>query len=284
MYLLYLDDAGSPSDPAQKFFVMGGICVFERQTHWLDAGVTDIAARFNAADPGAVELHGNPMRTGNHGWIDFSQNDRSQAVVDALHLLSSEQLKVKVFACVIEKAKVKAADIIPHAFEAIAQQFDSYLASMYLRKNPQRGLVIFDKADFEKNVQALSHSFKHDGHALGKLRNFAEVPLFIDSRASRLIQMADLVAYWIFRRYEALDARGFDLIAPYFHGYAGKKQGLCETLDPATLAIVQAAPAAKHPFPPASGLGVKLPPAVKNVAKAAPAAGGAALAPAQPAA
>lgn len=217
------------------------------------------------------------MRTGSSNWIDFSQNDRNQAVVDALNVLSDMQSNVKVFACVIEKAKVKTQDIIPHAFEAIAQQFDGYLASMYAKnkRNPQRGLVIFDNADFEKNLQALSHTFKHVGHAQGKLRNFAEVPLFIDSCASRLIQLADLVAYWVFRRYEALDNRGFNLIEPYFHGYGGQKQGLCETIDPATQAIIQAGKPPKISFPAPSGLGVKLPPAQKIVkgASGAPPAG-----------
>ena len=34
MYLLYLDDAGSPSNPAEEYFVLGGICVYEAQVEW----------------------------------------------------------------------------------------------------------------------------------------------------------------------------------------------------------------------------------------------------------
>ncbi len=29
MYLLYLDDAGSPGNPAEDYFVLGGVCVEE---------------------------------------------------------------------------------------------------------------------------------------------------------------------------------------------------------------------------------------------------------------
>lgn len=266
MYLLYLDDSGSPSDPAQKFFVMAGVCVFERQTHWLEGQLSEIAKRFHA-DPQQVEMHGNPMRSGADGWKSFSQNDRSQAVVDALHLLSDTQMKMKVFACVVEKSKFKPEEIVPHAFEEIAAQFDSYLAWLHSRGNTQRGLVIFDEASFEKNVQALSHTFKHVGHAKGKLRNFAEVPLFIDSRASRMIQMADLVAYWIFRRYEAFDARGYALIEPFLHAYGGVKHGLRESVDAATLQQVMDAPPYKFPFSAPSGLGVVIAPAVSSPLK-----------------
>jgi hypothetical protein len=34
MYLCYLDDAGSPGNPAEDYLVPGGICVFEAQVGW----------------------------------------------------------------------------------------------------------------------------------------------------------------------------------------------------------------------------------------------------------
>lgn len=33
MYLLYVDESGSPGDPNQKHFVLAGVAVFERETH-----------------------------------------------------------------------------------------------------------------------------------------------------------------------------------------------------------------------------------------------------------
>ena len=104
-----------------------------------------------------------------------------------------------------------------------------------MKKNPQRGLVILDKSSYEEKIQTLSHVFKHVGHANGQLRNFAEVPLFLDSKASRLIQMADLIAYWIFRHYQSGDQRGYNLIKPYFARYGvGPVSGLCCHVTPET--------------------------------------------------
>jgi hypothetical protein len=34
VYLLYLDDAGSPGNPSEEYFVLGGICVYEAQVEW----------------------------------------------------------------------------------------------------------------------------------------------------------------------------------------------------------------------------------------------------------
>lgn len=113
-------------------------------------------------------------------------------------------------------------------------------------------MYIFDKTAYEEKLQALSTVFKHRGHALGKLRNFAEVPLFLDSKASRLIQMADLIAYWIFRYYQSGDDRGYRLIAPHFHRVRGVQHGLCKQVTAECEARLAALPPAEYPFPPAS--------------------------------
>lgn len=258
MYLLYADESGSIDDPNSDIFVLAGICVFERQTHWVDRKLTEIASRFAPNDPNEIELHAGPIRSGREGWERFSPADRVQAVVDALQLLSNSQLRLRVFACVLQKSLHKRSEIIPLAFESLATCFDDYLTACFAKskgKNPQRGIVIFDKSIFEQNVQLLSHTFKHEGHQNGKLRNFAEVPLFLDSKASRLIQLSDMVAYWIYRNYQSNDSRGFDLIKPFIHGYQNQTQGLIELVSPEKLDDIAANPSpdvAKFPFPEAT--------------------------------
>ncbi|MFG6415624.1 DUF3800 domain-containing protein [Roseateles sp. DC23W] len=249
MYLLYLDESGHSHDPSSQFFVLAGFSIFERQTHWLESAIDPIAARFNAANPSAIEFHGAVMRAGRDVWHGVAPADRVQAVVDVLALLANPQLQVRVFASVIEKALVPQDQILSKSFENLASQFDKYLAGMYLRKNPQRGLVIFDKTSYEEKLQTLSHFFKHQGHANGKLRNFAEVPLFLDSKASRLIQFADLLAYWIFRYFQAGDDRGFNMISPYFHAYNGVQHGFIKQVSSATEQRLAALAPAQYPFP-----------------------------------
>ena len=48
------------------------------------------------------------------------------------------------------------------------------------------------------------------------MANFAEVPLFLDSRMSRLIQLADIIAYSLFQKYEHDDDNYFSLIQNCF--------------------------------------------------------------------
>ncbi len=250
LHLLYLDESGHSHDPSSDFFVLAGFSIFERQTHWLESQIDPVATRFSSANPRDIEFHGNPMRSGSGTWKGVAPNDRVQAVVDILSLLADKQLQLKVFACVIEKKLFIPDDILARSFEEVASCFDGYLKTLYKKKNPQRGLVILDKSNYEEKIQTLSHVFKHVGHATGQLRNFAEVPLFLDSKASRLIQMADLIAYWIFRHYQTGDQRGYNLIRPYFARYGvGPVSGLRHYVTPETDARLASLPAPSHPFP-----------------------------------
>jgi len=36
MHLLYVDESGSATDASQRYFVLAGISVFERTTHWIE--------------------------------------------------------------------------------------------------------------------------------------------------------------------------------------------------------------------------------------------------------
>ena len=77
--------------------------------------------------------------------------------------------------------------------------------------------------------------------------------MFIDSKASRIIQLADLVAYWIYRYYQSKDNRGFNLISPHIYQYAKHKVGLIEHISEETRKeLLENANDQGYPFPKAS--------------------------------
>lgn len=90
----------------------------------------------------------------------------------------------------------------------------------------QRGLMIFDQSRHEKTVQALLTQYRTTGASFGKIRRLAEVPLFTDSKITRMLQLADFVAYAIYKRYESGFAQFFDTILPRFYESGGKIHGL----------------------------------------------------------
>ncbi len=48
------------------------------------------------------------------------------------------------------------------------------------------------------------------------MHNLVDVPFFVDSRAARLIQYADLVSYALWRKFEPGDDEFFDAISNFF--------------------------------------------------------------------
>jgi len=132
--LLYLDESGHPQNPGTQFFVLAGFAVFERSTHWLESRINPIAERFRPQDPSSIEFHGSPMYTAKDDWAGVAPVERVQALVDVLSLLSNPQLQLRVFASVIEKSMVPHDQILERSFEAVAHQFDQYLADMWTRR------------------------------------------------------------------------------------------------------------------------------------------------------
>jgi len=230
MHLLYCDESGSTHDPKQRFFVLAGMSVFERQSYWLATELDKIASRFNEADPASVELHGSPMNGGKGNWRNFPKEERTRAMADALQVFERSTDSNRLFACVIDKAKISPRDPVLVAFEQLASRFDHYLMRLHKRGDTQRGLLIFDKTSYESTLQNLASDFRTYGHTWGVLRNLAEVPLFIDSKASRLTQLADLISYSVFRKYEFGNDDLFSIIENRFDSEGGVVHGLYENI------------------------------------------------------
>lgn len=225
MFLLYADESGTPGGADQEHFILAGVTVFERKAHWLSLALDKIAAQFNPQDPDSVELHGAPMLAGRKSWRKVPKEDRLNAIKDALRLIDGKHYRI--IASVARKKAISPQDPVHSTFQQLVTRFDHYLAREHTHfNNTQRGLVIFDKSSKEAPIQALATEFKMDGHEWGKLRNMADVPVFVDSQATRLIQLADLVAYAIFRKYEKGDSQFYDIIERKFDYYGGVQHGL----------------------------------------------------------
>jgi hypothetical protein len=232
MHLLYLDESGSVADPNHKHFVLAGAAVFERTTHWVEQKLNSVALRFDKDDPHSVELHGSPMQSGRGIWHRHTLANRRAAIRDALVLGACDfhRKGSVLFGAVIRKEALPGVDPVEHAFEQVSNRFDLFLKRLYLKhRDKQRGIILFDKSSTEERIQSLARTFKYAGHSFGTSKNYADVPVFMDSRASRLIQLADLVAYALFRHFERADSEFFKAIEHCFDSEGGVQHGLYVT-------------------------------------------------------
>ena len=119
----------------------------------------------------------------------------------------------RLFGVVVDKRERSPEDSVEYAFEQLSNRFDLLLKRLYHQGDNQRGLIVLDKASQETRLQSLALEFKTIGHRWGVTHNLVDVPLFVDSRATRLIQYADLVAYAMWQKFEKGNGEFFDVIA-----------------------------------------------------------------------
>ncbi len=228
MYLLYLDGSGSVRNPNERHFVLAGVAVFERQIYHLISEADNFVESLGIGAPGDVELHASLMATGKRApWKGMARQKRLDTIEQGLNLLNSAHWSVKAFAVIVDKGARTTGDSVEYAFEEICNRFNMFLfRSASKNQDIHRGLIVMDKSHYENTLQGLAQRFRQQGTQWGKLHNLAEVPLFVDSAASRLIQIADLLAWAVWRRYEQKDARYFDHIAGRFDKNKGVMHGL----------------------------------------------------------
>lgn len=235
MYILYLDDAGSAGNKGEDYLVLGGVCVFERQIHWLTKNLDDLASTLYP-DPGAVEFHASEVFSARRPpWSAMDKGRRRDVIKEVLRILSRSHESTKAFACAVHKPSFPGRDPMEVAFEELCSRFDLELKRIYhTDKEAQRGLIILDKSSYETSLQSMARDFRSLGTRWGVLRNLAEVPLFVDSRASRVLQLADHIAYAVFRRFQAGDASYLDVVLPKFSSEQGRLHGLVhrQNVDP----------------------------------------------------
>ncbi|MEN0652584.1 MULTISPECIES: DUF3800 domain-containing protein [Hyphobacterium] len=227
--MLYVDDSGSVGNPGEEFFVLGGVSVFERGIYHLIRDCDECVAEFGIGDGVDVELHGSEAYSGRgRVWGALrSRAEREEKIQLALDLLARPTPAVRLFAVAVNKEAVSPRDPIELAFEEICNRFNLFLQRNNNRKRTnERGLIVMDKSKHERPLQSLARHFRVNGATWGQFRNLAEVPLFVDSTSTRLVQLADLVAWATWRKFEHQDGRFFDKLIPRFDADGGVIHGL----------------------------------------------------------
>lgn len=234
MYLLYLDDSGSVGNVADTHVVLAGLAVHERIPHWLEQQLDQVASRIWPDSPNSLEFRGTDIRGGKRHWRGVGKADREQAYIDALQIVAGTSPKVRLFGAAVHREACPAEDPMEFAFEQVVSRFDRFLGRLHNNGDTQRGLVILDKSSYETSLQGLSKSFKEIGHRSGFLRNMSDVPLFVDSQATRLVQFSDLIAHALRRYVEAGDPTYFDVIRNKFDTFGGVRVGLQHSVPEGT--------------------------------------------------
>lgn len=231
MWLLYVDESGGAQEIDQRHYVLAGVAVEEKRPYFMQKDFDELQAQLFPEATQPIEFHASAIRNGKGApWDGMTRVERDKVLVRAYEKIAATAGNVYAFAVVIEKAMFSTSFVVQKTLEELAGHFDAFLDFQETRPeahgDKERGLMIFDESNHEKTLQALLAQFRTTGASFGRIRHLAEIPMFTDSRLTRMLQIADLVAYAAFRRYEHSDAKYFDLLLPKFHQTGGKLHSL----------------------------------------------------------
>lgn len=224
VHLLYLDESGQQGG---KYFVLGGVAVFERQTYWIATRLDQLQQRFLPSVLEPIEFHASSIRAGKEPpWSSLTQNERYELLDSVYEFISESQ--VLLFATALERAWLQSGlDEYDFAFESLVNRFDRFLRWKYREeREAERGLIIIAESQYRQRIETLARRIRQAGTRWGEAYNLADIPLFTQAGNSRLLQVADFCANAIWGRFESGLARQFDRISSKFFEADGILHGL----------------------------------------------------------
>lgn len=238
MYILYIDESGNPDDPADTYFVLGGVAIFERQIFYLSNKINEIQEVHFPGQP-PIEFHATEIRAGKGFWRKVPREKRTRILSDLGGIINLSQPEgVSVFGVAIEKSdKIYGEKAVELATEEICRKFDIFLMRRHHEfKDTQRGLIVFAEGRFQARSRIWVRDFRELGTKWGILRNLADVPYFAATKDNRMLQVADFVSHAVYLLYEKKQP---ELIKKFLGKFAQKngvlhglthhkKQGICD--------------------------------------------------------
>lgn len=215
MYALYLD--GSGTHGGSPIFVLAGVAVHENDIYHFQQRFGNVLGRLpGSGDPRDYELHAAEIksptrkRTGAKKgkppsiWETVPARARFDILRAGFRSLGTYTCVNADFPCAFFGAVVERsyADHEERAWEEVLHRFDEMLERQArISGIHQRGIVIHDQDATERRVQNWADKWRLLSGRIGVLTHLADVPLFADSRASRMLQAADFVSYALWRYY-----------------------------------------------------------------------------------
>ena len=162
MYILYLDESGEENSPRDRYFVLGGVAVFERQTFHLSRELDQIQARYLPGMGAPVLFHAESIRHGKRkggmNWRAVDRELKTQILRDMGSVIrNASPSGLFLFAAAVEKSDDRSGlTAVRIATEQVARRFDLHLGRRYRRQNPeerQAGLIVFSEGRFHERAR-----------------------------------------------------------------------------------------------------------------------------------
>ncbi|MFI5458101.1 MAG: DUF3800 domain-containing protein [Isosphaerales bacterium] len=229
MFLLYLDDSGSVDNQDEEYLVLGGICVSEHQVNDLTNAMDQLAFRFDPTDPDSVEFHASEIFSGREKpWNSVRQREERRAILkDVLRVFNATDLPACALACAVHKKSYPGRDPMEMAFTELCLWFDDFLKRRpHSGQHDEKGIIFLDESTCETSLRQIARDFRRKGLTTDDGRHIVDGPHFVKSNTTRCVQIADHVAYAVFRHYHVQDNNYLSVVLNRFQSDGCTFQGL----------------------------------------------------------
>lgn len=224
VYVLALDESGTHYDA--PVLLIAGLAVHEADVRAVERALHAVLVRHLGPlglDPYRHELHAKELRTPSRGkparppyprsrdseWLAVPAGVRLGVLADTYEAIrtvtpADPLLPPRVFGAIVDRKHRRygpAPKAEQYAYDHVLHRFDEMLTRISRAGGrPERGLVVHDRrVEHERRVQDWAALWQRTG---ARLDSLVQLPIFTDSRASRLVQAADFVSYALWRHYQ----------------------------------------------------------------------------------
>ena len=225
MYVLYMDESGDPNSwDSQNHFVLAGLAVHEGQIYRLTQQLDKLQTDYFPEIAVPIAFHAGDIRSGHKRFRELDDVARRDLLDDLYKVIQSSRFpNVIAFSTTIHISAVESSEqAFRETFQDICQRFNTFLVRQFNSGYKDKGLLIIDQAH-EQRYRDLIAEFRIQGTEHAYLGNIVDIPYFAGRRDTRLLQLADLMAYAVFRFYESSDRTYFEKVLNRFDRRAAQQ-------------------------------------------------------------
>lgn len=209
MYLIYIDESGTPNFGDFNDYVLSALMVQEKQWKRINQKVNDLqASLFSSRIPEEFEFHASEITYFKRRYFGLPKNERINILYELARIINES--KCYLITVIIDKEKISSKNknkewVEKWSWRLLFERLEKFLLSKNQRKLNEYGLICMDARDpsSNKEISNKMKNFVEEGSMFIDSHYLIEDVFFVDSEFRKLIQLVDFVA-WISRKFYSM--------------------------------------------------------------------------------
>jgi len=197
MYLVYIDESGTPDIKDSENFVLGATIINEDRWFELDKRVKDLKEKFFPTNYEHIEIHMCDIVNRKDHFSKLTVDKRVEIIKELTEIIKKVEMRT-VYVAIKKRNLLKSIDIRYWAYKFLFERLCYQLKDMNNGKDKiEYGLLLFDSISKKRDheIWNLVSDLLKEGSGYEKNEHLIDGPIFSESHIRSPLQIADCVAY-----------------------------------------------------------------------------------------